>query len=185
MKNKNSKIQSIVIVYFLILLLLCIFTSIFTSILTYSVISKIDLSINPPSYAVESNTYLVIDVIDGDTIKVERENKVATVRLIGIDAPEVRQKECKYKESTEYLEELILNKRVNLEADFTQENTDRYGRELRYIFINNLNVNKQMLTAGMAKEYTYRQHYKYQLEFILEEKNAILQSRGVWSSECN
>lgn len=181
MKNKNSKIQSIVIVYFLILLLLCIFTS----VLTYSVISKIDLSINLPSYAVESNTYLVIDVIDGDTIKVERENKVVTVRLIGIDAPEVRQKECKYKESTEYLEELILNKRVNLEADFTQENTDRYGRELRYIFINNLNVNKQMLTTGMAKEYTYSKDYKYQLEFILEEKNAILQSRGVWSSECN
>ncbi len=181
MKNKNSKIQSIVIVYFLILLLLCIFTS----VLTYSVISKIDLSINLPSYAVESNTYLVIEVIDGDTIKVERENKVVTVRLIGIDAPEIRQKECKYKESTEYLEELILNKRVNLEADFTQENTDRYGRELRYIFINNLNVNKQMLTAGMAKEYTYSKDYKYQLEFILEEKNAILQSRGVWSSECN
>lgn len=181
MKNKNSKIQSIVIVYFLILLLLCIFTS----ILTYSVISKIDLSINLPSHTVESNTYLVIDVIDGDTIKVERENKVITVRLIGIDAPEVKQKECKYKESTEYLEELILNKRVSLEVDFTQENTDRYGRELRYIFINNLNVNKQMITAGMAKEYTYNKDYKYQLEFIVEEKGAILQNKGIWSSECN
>jgi len=37
----------------------------------------------------QSKTYQVTKVIDGDTIQVKMDSKIETVRLIGIDTPEV------------------------------------------------------------------------------------------------
>ena len=134
----------------------------------------------------------VLRVIDGDTIKVLINNKEDTVRLIGIDAPETTDPrtivECFGKEASNKAKEILDGKTVTLESDPTQGNRDKYGRLLRYVFLDNLNFNKLMLIQGYAHEYTYQSNpYKYQLEFIEAEKSAREQNLGLWSDvvECN
>ncbi len=134
---------------------------------------------------VSTDKYLVTDVVDGDTIKVVKDQELITIRLIGIDAPEVKGNECMNEQSTKFLEDLILNKEVILENDPSQGELDRYSRGLYYIFINEENVNELMVSSGLAKEYTYNKAYKYQQEFKSAQFDAKALSLGVWSSECS
>src|SRR6056297_2019679 len=62
-------------------------------------------------YNLESGEGSVVNrVIDGDTIVVGEKH----IRLLGINAPE--KGECFYKESKDRLSDLVLNKKVDLEA---------------------------------------------------------------------
>lgn len=88
-------------------------------------------------------------VIDGDTFELANGEKV---RLICIDAPE--KGEQGYEESTEFLEILILNKKVKLEKDTTDK--DRYGRLLRYVYVTEdpdilVFVNQEIVKQGYAE----------------------------------
>lgn len=138
-----------------------------------------------------NNSYEVVEVIDGDTIKINYNGEPENVRLIGIDAPEFKHfnnnKECFADESKQYLEDLLKEGYVKLEIDETQGNTDRYERLLRYIIIgDNNNVNKELLLKGYAFEYTYREGYKYQTEFKEAQETAKMNSLGLWNtSNCN
>jgi len=121
-------------------------------------------------FKVENNNYQwleVVKVVDGDTIEVKINDITESVRLIGIDAPEIEEKtKEKGIESKNYLKNLIGIEKVRLEADKTQDDRDIYNRLLRYVFLKDGNmVNKMMIEAKMAKEYTFKTKYKYQEEF--------------------
>lgn len=116
---------------------------------------------------------MVVRVIDGDTIEVQTDGKKETIRLIGIDAPEVNKSQCFAKESKAEAEKVLVNKNVQLEKDSTQGEKDIYQRLLRYVFINDSNFNLLMISEGFAKEYTYKTPYKYQKEF----KNAQIEAQ--------
>jgi len=79
----------------------------------------------------------VLEVFDGDTLLVRAGQDVSTVRLIGIDSPEMghpaRPREFLSVESAAYLSALCEGKEVLLEPD--EEDTDTYGRYLRYVFL--------------------------------------------------
>ena len=90
--------------------------------------------------------FRVIDVIDGDTLKLNTSEKV---RLSGINTPE--KKECHYQESKDQLTKLVLMKEVYLEEDYT--NKGKYGRLLRYIHTKNQDINKHLVLNGYAKVY--------------------------------
>ena len=89
-------------------------------------------------------TYLVTKVIDGDTIQIEGGQKV---RYIGIDTPETvdptRPDGCFGKEASEKNKNLVLGKKVRLEKDVSL--TDRYGRLLRYVYVDELFVNDALV----------------------------------------
>jgi len=108
--------------------------------------------------------HIVTKIIDGDTIIVEGEN----VRLLGMDTDE-RGYPC-YDEAKERLEELILNKEVRLEKDQTDK--DQYQRYLRYIFLNNENINLKLVEEGLAVARFYPEDVKYKNEIIDAEAQA-------------
>lgn len=115
----------------------------------------------------------LIRVIDGDTVEVKVGEKTESVRLIGIDAPEIEE-ETKIKaiESKKYLESLLQNQKIILEKDETQADRDVYNRLLRYIFLEDGTlVNKKMIEGDMADEYTFKTPYKFQSEFKQAELN--------------
>ncbi|HLD37229.1 MAG TPA: thermonuclease family protein, partial [Candidatus Nanoarchaeia archaeon] len=68
------------------------------------------------------------------------------------------------------IEELVLNKEVKLEAD--AEDTDQYGRYLRYIFLDGKNINLQLVQEGLAVARFYPENIKYKQEIIDAEKQA-------------
>lgn len=86
----------------------------------------------------------VIDVIDGDTIKIAGGQ---SVRLIGIDTPERGQ--CGYTEAAFVLASLIRGRPVVL-VPGARTDTDRYGRLLRYVEVDGVDVNLEMIRSGRA-----------------------------------
>ncbi len=61
------------------------------------------------------DVWMVIEVVDGDTIDVATETGAATVRLIGINAPEVG--ECFYDQATTALRFIVGSRPVRLVRD--------------------------------------------------------------------
>lgn len=90
----------------------------------------------------------VTTVIDGDTIELNGR----TVRLSGINAPELTfgKKEAGALEAKQYLESLILGKQVMLDVDDLSQ-TDKYNRTLAKVYLEGMDVNREMLTQGYAK----------------------------------
>lgn len=97
----------------------------------------------PPTTSAGSGVR-VVAVIDGDTIDVAGGERV---RLIGIDTPEVGQ--CGYDGATAVLRQLVGGRDVVL-VPGARDDRDRYGRLLRYVEANGVDVNLMMLLSGRA-----------------------------------
>ncbi|MBU7019146.1 MAG: thermonuclease family protein [Theionarchaea archaeon] len=129
------------------------------------------------------NTLICTAVIDGDTFKLENGE---TVRLIGIDAPELSQPGG--KESREYLTQLILNKGVTLEKGY--QDRDKYNRLLRFVYLGNTCINEEMIKQGYA-EARYLpsndplREYYIQLEIEAETAKAGLWSENIFQPRSN
>jgi len=122
---------------------------------------------------------LATKVIDGDTIVVEGGEHI---RLLGIDADEVGYP-C-YQNAKSRLEELVLNKKIRLEKDKTD--VDQYKRCLRYVFLDEQNIDLQLVKEGLAIARFYEPDIKYKDELTLAEKTAIDGKIGCkWSGQKN
>ncbi len=98
-----------------------------------------------------ADTGRVIDVIDGDTIDVRIDGTEYRIRYIGIDTPE-RGEVC-YDDATTANAALVANQTVRLVKDVSE--TDRYGRLLRYVYVENLLINAELVAGGYAESKAY------------------------------
>lgn len=137
--------------------------------------------INPTEAAV------VVFVIDGDTIRVEKvgdEFNEYAVRYIGIDAPE-RQSEPLWQEATEANAAFIAGREVYLERDTSD--TDRYGRLLRHVWLPTddgwLNIGAEIVRLGLAEARTYRPDVLWDARYAAVEAEARAAERGIWRTE--
>jgi micrococcal nuclease len=112
-------------------------------------------------------------IIDGDTFVLMNNERV---RLIGIDTPE--RGEYFFDEATEALSKLILNQDLILKKDISE--TDRYGRLLRHIYVDDLWVNKVMIENGYAKIATFPPDVAHVEIFQQAEQNARENQAGLW-----
>lgn len=138
-------------------------------------------TITPPPGLTEAR---VTRVVDGDTIEVDIKGKSYTVRYIGIDTPETvhpsRPVECFGKEASRRNRQLVEGKVVALEKDISE--TDRYGRLLRYVWVDGQMVNAILVAEGYAKTYTYPPDVKYAHLFLQLEREAREAQRGLWGA---
>jgi micrococcal nuclease len=134
-----------------------------------------------------AETGVVEEVVDGDTMRVRTAGsaEAVTVRLIGIDAPERSHpslgKEYLSDEAASVLSSLCRGKTVRMEKD--AEDTDRYDRLLRYVFLpppDGRLLNGEMLRAGMARAYT-RFPFSRKSEFVSLEDAARREGKGLWN----
>lgn len=135
--------------------------------------------------------YSVTEVVDGDTVKINMNGKVETLRLIGMDTPETvdprKPVQCFGKEASNKAKELLSGKKIRIEMDPTQGERDKYDRLLAYVYRDDgIFYNKYMIEQGYAHEYTYNTPYKYQAEFKAAQKSAQTAQLGLWSpNTCN
>ncbi|MBD3260085.1 MAG: hypothetical protein GF334_00100 [Candidatus Altiarchaeales archaeon] len=99
----------------------------------------------------------VSQVIDGDSIIVEG---LGEVRILGINAPEIGQPY--YKDAKEQLAKLVSGKTIELESD--EESKDKYGRNLRYVFLDGKNIAVKMVEEGLATVYILPPNTKYETQ---------------------
>ena len=75
----------------------------------------------------------MVRVVDGDTVDFKHDDRNVTVRLAGIDAPEVGQ--CGAKEATTHLADLLAQADAISLGDpgIEKDDTDKHGRLIRYV----------------------------------------------------
>jgi len=150
------------------------------------IVNKLGIKEKPNNETIDTSnvsTYKVTRVIDGDTIELENGQKV---RYIGIDTPETvapnKPDGCFGKEATDKNRELVEGKAVRLEKDVNE--TDRYGRLLRYVYVEDTFVNEYLVKQGYAYSVSYPPDIKRQEQLRSAETDARENFRGLWGS-CN
>jgi micrococcal nuclease len=100
----------------------------------------------------------VIKVYDGDTITVNLDLgfftwiKNQTIRLSGINTPEIKGEERPNGLiSRDRLRELILDKEVIIKTE--KDSKGKYGRWLGTIYLDEVNINEQLISEGLAEKY--------------------------------
>ena len=123
-------------------------------------------------------------VIDGDTVELSNGE---TVRYIGIDTPELKQKHGDAwiynprpyaEEARDFNRHLVDGREVRLELDVQKR--DKYGRLLAYVYNQDKMINLEMVKEGYAMIYTYPPNVKYVDEFLNAQKKAREMGKGLW-----
>jgi len=123
------------------------------------------------------DTARVIEVVDGDTIIIEGGYKV---RYIGIDTPEIHpQVEAFGTEAWQANRKLVEGKEVRLERDVSE--ADKYGRLLRYVWVDDILVEAELVRQGLARARAYPPDTKYQDYLEQMEEEAREAGRGMWA----
>lgn len=123
-------------------------------------------------------TAIISEVFDGDTVKTQN-NEI--IRYLGINSPE--KTDPNFKDALEKNKALVLGKQVFLESDITLK--DRYGRSLYYVYVNNIFVNLEMVTNGLAVLQTLPPDVKYQNQIVDAQKQARQSCLGIWKGLCD
>lgn len=130
--------------------------------------------------------FQVVEVFDGDTYKVMVNGKLEKIRAIGIDTPEVdggyKTAECYGDDASEYAKEKLLGKKVGLLRPKNYDDKDRYGRLLRYVFVDGEDFGAHLLKEGYASAYKKFSHPRKNYYLTLE-KTAQEEEKGMWSPE--
>lgn len=130
--------------------------------------------------------YEVVRVVDGDTIEVLIDGEKKTIRYIGIDTPETvhpsKPVECFGFEASNKNKKLVVGKKVRLTKDVSE--TDKYGRLLRYVYVDDTFVNLTLVQEGYANALSYPPDMAFNEEFRKAEQEAREDKRGLWGSTC-
>ena len=131
--------------------------------------------------APRSETAVVASVYDGDTLTLRDGRRV---RLLQIDTPELGSGECYSRAAATALRALARpGSAVRLEPDPALDSVDRYGRLLRYIVRDGLNVNLELVRRGAATPYFYRgERGRYSAQLLTAAKAAQTARRGLWGA---
>ena len=126
----------------------------------------------------------VVRAIDGDTIEVRIGTEIYRLRYIGMNTPETvdprRPVQCFGKEASIKNKELVSGKTVELEKDVSE--TDRYGRLLRYVYVDGVMTNAELVRLGYARATSYPPDVKHQDTFRRLEAEARNAGRGLWAN---
>lgn len=119
-------------------------------------------------------------VLDGDTIRLRDGERV---RYIGIDTPETTTSpdECFAQQASKRNRQLVNGKRIALRKDRSE--TDRYGRLLRYVYLEDGRmVNDILVAEGYAIAVEYRPDTLFTEHFAALAETARSAGKGLWGA---
>jgi micrococcal nuclease len=139
----------------------------------------------------------ITDVVDGDTVDINLENKTETVRLLGVDTPEVHVetqpedypqipnttegRNCleKYgEEASEFAREKLAGEKAEFVTDTESDVRGSYGRLLGYIYNDGENFNLLLIEKGYAS--VYESDFTKKEKFLEAEQEAQGELKGLW-----
>jgi micrococcal nuclease len=139
-----------------------------------------------------ATTALVLKVVDGDTIDIRDDSRGRLrVRLLGIDTPETKKPGytvgCWGPEATAFAKSNLVDQRVAVVTDPSQDRTDRFGRTLAYLVrADGWDYSVEAARAGAAHSYIYGGRPVARHDAIAAaEREARDAHRGLWGPPCN
>jgi len=144
------------------------------SLITYLAILSI-LAWQAPATAKADFRARVVSIGDGDTIRVRHDDKMETIRLACIDAPEMAQ--VPYGDKARR----YMQTRLRLEQEVTIHplNNDRYGRTVAEV-IGDINLNLALVEDGQAFVYPKYLGQCDANEYLEAQYRARRHRFGVW-----
>ena len=141
---------------------------------------------NPEDETSDKNLYDVEYLYDGDTYSIWVDGKKEKIRVLGIDTPEktggFRPEECFGGHASTYAKKQLLGKKVALLKPETHENTDKYGRLLRYVFLDGNDFGGHLTEEGYA--FSYKKFPHPRLTYYNQlEKEAQKNKKGMWNPD--
>lgn len=144
------------------------------------------------------NNIYISSIYDGDTLT---SSSGSSIRLLQIDTPELDDKECYALEAKAELERLLnpyvisdvkrdtslkdltSTSPVYIETDPQLDSVDKFNRDLKYLWIDKINVNIWLVQKGFATPYFYKgQKGKYADELLRAAETAEKQKAGIWGN---
>lgn len=130
--------------------------------------------------------YRVVELADGDTIRVDMNGQTETIRFIGVDTPETQDPrkpvQCFGQAASDFTKQLIGQQPVRLEADPQSTNRDRYGRLLRYVYLpDGRLVQAEIIRQGYGFAYLSFPFAKSS-QFEQLQAEARSSQRGLWAT---
>ena len=154
-----------------------------------SLLSSLLLNPAPSPAVIRTVEGTVKQVTDGDTLKVETaEGTKLTVRLYGIDAPEMerinhrtslisKQGQPYGKSSYEVLKAKVLRRKVKVDII----DIDRYKRMVGIVYLDKRDINLEMVRGGWAWAYREYLDRPYASAYLNAEKEASDKRSGLWT----
>lgn len=129
----------------------------------------------------------VVRVVDGDTFVYLSGDEEKTVRLLGVNTPETKDPrkpvQCFGIEASNEARRLLSGNNVRLVTDKIGDSIDKYGRELRYVYLSDgTMLNEHLVAEGFAHatpEYSFSQKD----HFVNLENEARMTKKGLWDPE--
>lgn len=162
LKSKNSRLLVIRLVVIAIILLG----------VAIGLVARYSLWYTPSTPQMEQ--VLVARVIDGDTIELQDGSRV---RYLGIDTPE--SGEYYASEATAKNRELVEGKIVELQSG--KRDQDKYDRLLRYVYVDGVFVNAELVAQGYATAYIFDPNERFSQVLVQLEQYAKMKNKGLWS----
>lgn len=127
----------------------------------------------------EAEASRATEVVDGDTLHVGTGGDTVTVRLIGINTPE--SGECFAEEATDALAALVGSEPLRLLTDTSD--LDQFGRALRYVEVDGLDVGAALVEGGFAIARRYEPDVARHAAYAALQEEARSAGRGLWASD--
>lgn len=135
----------------------------------------------PSTAASSASQATVIQVIDGDTLRVARGSSRVTIRLAQIDAPEVCHLDCAQRPSQPFgqasarqLRTLALGQQAMLQC----HDTDRYGREVCRVTVAGQDLSSVQVRTGLA---WFSERFGTDQSLRAASQQAQRERLGLWS----
>jgi micrococcal nuclease len=114
-----------------------------------------------------------VAITDGDSFRLLVGDERIRVHLDGIDCPELRGSQPYGNQATQALSDLILDKEVSVKSI----GTDYYGRTLGRVFVDGVDVNRELVARGLAWHYV---EYSDDESLAAAESEARATKAGLW-----
>ncbi len=141
---------------------------------------------NPSKSPIIPASVKVARVVSGQSLEVlgmeAQPNLISQVRLIGLDAPDIRQYPWG-DDAKQLLETLIggANQAVNLEFDL--EAKDKINRTLAYVWKDKLLLNEEIVKQGYALFVARSPNHKYDQRLESAQQWARIMGKGIWNTD--
>lgn len=127
----------------------------------------------------------VLKVFDGDSFLVRdypcNDCQDYQVRLLGIDAPESKQKP--WGPNSKVVLEKLIGEDMIIFLEYDIQKIDKYKRHLAYAFADKnaeILINEKMISSGSAELYSFSKDLKYLERLKTAEMNAKASGLGIW-----
>lgn len=128
----------------------------------------------------------VRNVYDGDTLTLVDERRV---RFLGIDTPEIKEKQEFAQEAKNYTKSHCDKKEIWMTFEPGQDKEDHYGRLLAWVWVRTdtgayLCVNEGIVSAGLASVYIPSASSKFKTmdKMVAQQKQARQKRLGMWGN---